>query len=183
MRTVRGFAVTVALYLSVVSVVGSVRADDPGASLGADDPAAGATGTPSLVGADLATTIAADTGEFDLDVPFTFTVAVINNGPADASGVRLSISFSRGAVYGRPEASQGTCGRVGDVVTCDLSGLAPGGMATTAVRLRPIAANYLEGTATVIGNEADPYMANNKAAHGVRKSGWPIVIDPVRTPV
>jgi hypothetical protein len=108
---------------------------------------------------------------------------VFNNGPTDASGVRLSISFSRGAVYGQPQPSQGTCERVNDVVTCDLGELAPGGLATTSVLIRPIAANYLEGTATVVGNEADPDMANNKVSRGVRKSGWPIVIDPVRTPV
>jgi hypothetical protein len=172
-----------AVYLSVVSVVGSVRADDPGDSPGADDSATGAAGPSSLVGTDLATAIAADTDEFDLDVPFTFTATVLNNGPLDASGVRLSISFSRGAVYSRPQPSQGTCGRVNDVVTCDLGTLSPSGMATTLVLIRPIAANYLEGTATAVGNEADPDMSNNTTSHSVRKSGRPIVIEPVRTPV
>ena len=183
MRTVRGFSVAVALYFSVVSAVAGVRADDPDASTDTDEPAADMAGPPSLTGADLATTIATDTGEFELDVPFTFTAAVRNDGPTGASGVRLSMSFTRGAVYGRPQPSQGLCERVSDVVTCNLGDLAPGGMATTSVLIRPIAANYLEATATVAGNEADPDTANNKASRGVRKSGPPVKIDPVGTPV
>lgn len=97
--------------------------------------------------------------------PLTYTVTVTNHGPDDAPGVTLTDQLPGGMAYGAPSASQGTCTRVGSIVTCLLGPLANGATATVTLPMVPTVAMTASTTASALptGGAVDPAQADNRA--------------------
>lgn len=95
--------------------------------------------------------------------PLTYTVHVINNGPSTASGVTVTNLLPVSVVVQSASPSQGVANISGSVVVFQLGSLLPGGQATGTIKVIPTADGTLVATATVIGNQVDPVMANNTA--------------------
>jgi uncharacterized repeat protein (TIGR01451 family) len=93
----------------------------------------------------------------------TYTLTVINNGPAAATGVLLTNSIAAGANFISVSASQGSISQTGQVVVCSLGTLSAGSLATVSIVARPTTAASITNIAVVKGNEGDPNLANNTA--------------------
>jgi uncharacterized repeat protein (TIGR01451 family) len=99
----------------------------------------------------------------------TYTIAVMNEGPAAATGVTLSDKLSNQVDFVSVESSQGTCDRNGRNVNCDLGTLAAdpyAQAATVTIKVRPSKDGQITNTATVEAgpDDTDPNPANNSAS-------------------
>src|SRR5207245_1259612 len=98
----------------------------------------------------------------------TYTIAVTNAGPADATGVTLSDTWPGGFTRGTTTPSQGTCTTTtGQNFSCSLGTIPAGGSATaTASYTVPAStpAGPQTNTVTVSSPVSDPNTANNTAS-------------------
>jgi uncharacterized repeat protein (TIGR01451 family)/CSLREA domain-containing protein len=92
----------------------------------------------------------------------TYTMAVENNGPSNATGVTMTDTLPAGVTFVSATPSQGTCTGT-STVTCALGSLAVGPIATVTLVVTPTAPDTITNTATVTGNETDLTPANNTA--------------------
>ncbi|MCC7201161.1 MAG: DUF11 domain-containing protein [Nitrospirae bacterium] len=100
----------------------------------------------------------------------TYTVTVINNGPASATGVLVTdyLPTSIGSLQVVPielisvTPSQGTCSGT-FVLSCDIGTLAGGASATITIVTKTLFTGIISNTATVSGNQNDPDNVNNSA--------------------
>ena len=123
--------------------------------------AAGALGQASQ-GADLQVTKTDSPDPVTAGARLTYTIAVRNNGPDRATGVRVTDTLPARTTFVSATASQGNCtGR--EPVTCNLGALASGETATITVVVEPRRAGTITNTARVEGNQADAVAANNVA--------------------
>src|SRR5262249_12591335 len=92
---------------------------------------------------------------------FTYTLAVQNGGPSDATGVAVTDTLPTGV--GFVSASSG-CTNASGTVTCTVGALASGANASvTIVVTAPATAGTITNTATVAGQPTDPNTGNNSA--------------------
>ena len=98
-------------------------------------------------------------GEF-----LTYTLAVTNHGPSNATGVTVTDSLPANVTFQSATTTQGTVTVTNGLLTANLSGLAVGNSATITVRVRvaPGTTTSLSNTGTVTGNETDPVPSNNQ---------------------
>lgn len=152
-------ATGVATHTSVVSVAG----DSSDTVASNDRRTLSATVVSASVNLGVAVTDSAD--PVLVGKPLAYTATVTNAGPDDAPGVRLVNTLPSAATYGTPVPSQGSCTRVGTMVTCLLGALEAGSSATVAFPLTPTSATTLADTATValVGIALDPVLADNRA--------------------
>ncbi len=94
----------------------------------------------------------------------TYTLRVVNHGPASASNVLLTDTLPAGVQLVSATASAGAC-TGGNPITCTVASLASGGTltATIVVRVLPSASGALVDTATVRSDQPDPVATNNGA--------------------
>src|SRR5262249_6639067 len=93
---------------------------------------------------------------------FTYTLAVHNGGPNDATGVAVTDTLPAGVTF--VSASTG-CTNASGTVTCTVGNLANGANATiTIVVTAPSTAGTITNTAPVAGQPTDPNTANNTAS-------------------
>jgi hypothetical protein len=97
--------------------------------------------------------------------------------------VKLNLSFSRGVTHDSTAPSQGACVVGSDGVACDLGELADTRVAIVTVQISPVGIAFIGGTASVVSGDVDNDMTNNRASITLERSGPPIIIDPVGTPV
>jgi uncharacterized repeat protein (TIGR01451 family) len=97
----------------------------------------------------------------------TYTIEVINNGAMTGTGVTVTDTVGApppaGLTFISATATQGTCSNSGDTTTCSLGILAPAGGATISLVFRARGPGQVTNTATVAGNQPDPYPADNSA--------------------
>ncbi|MCX7423126.1 MAG: hypothetical protein NT013_26815 [Planctomycetia bacterium] len=93
----------------------------------------------------------------------TYTLAVTNHGPSNATGVTVTDSLPANVTFLSASTTQGTVNVANGLLTANLNGLAVNNSGTITVRVRvsPSLTTSLSNTATVIGNEADPVPSNN----------------------
>lgn len=98
----------------------------------------------------------------------TYTVTVVNHGPAAATEVVLTDALPAEAELVSASATQGSCVRSGKgkrdgALTCDLGALAAGAAASVSIVVEPAKNGALTNMATVSAAQPDPNLANNSA--------------------
>ena len=94
-------------------------------------------------------------------IPFDYTLTVMNDGPDDATGVTVTDTLPSSFTLGTITPSQGSCGNVGNTVTCDLGTIANGANATVTITVTPTQAGIITNTAVVSGDQPDPDPSDN----------------------
>src|SRR5437867_4410554 len=118
---------------------------------------------PSGTDADLSLTVTDSPDPVMIGNAVTYSTLVINNGPANASGVRVTDTLPAGSSFVSAAASQGSCSQAGGVVTCSLGALNVGASARVTATVTAPNAGRLTNSVAVSGNEADLNSANNTA--------------------
>ena len=98
-----------------------------------------------------------------LNEPITYTVAVFNNGPADASEVVVEDSLPpevNFAGFGT-DVDRARCGESGRVVTCTIGDLADGATDFVRIVVNPTVEALVTNYVSVSGNEGDWYAPND----------------------
>ncbi len=98
---------------------------------------------------------------------FTYTLTVTNNGPSDASGLTVSDTVPPQFTVTGASSGAGSCGNVGNVVTCTLPTLANAGTWAITVNVTVNASTpggTYTNTATVSTTTADPVPGNDSAS-------------------
>jgi uncharacterized repeat protein (TIGR01451 family) len=122
-------------------------------------------------GADLAITKSGAPNSVVSGNRLTYTLAVTNNGPQDATGVTVTDALPGSLHVNSVSSSQGTCTRStatnpqpkGGTVTCTVGNLANGAKASITIVVTTTKPGTLINTAKVNGNETDPDTSNNSA--------------------
>lgn len=90
----------------------------------------------------------------------TYTHSVANHGPADATGVSLSVQLPDGVTLASATTTQGTCSGAARM-DCALGGLANGGSATVTIVVTTAVAGSLVERASVTAAQPDPSPGDN----------------------
>jgi uncharacterized repeat protein (TIGR01451 family) len=94
--------------------------------------------------------------------PFTYTLAVTNNGPAPATSVSVSDTLPAGVGFVDATGTGWTCSQTAGTVTCTMATLAVGAASPITITVTaPNDAAVLSNTATVSSATTDPTPANN----------------------
>lgn len=119
--------------------------------------------------ADLAVTETATPNPAMVRDSLSWTIAVTNNGTADATGVKVLDTLpTSGFSSISASASQGSCGApASGVITCNLGSLANGASASVTVNGIPTVAGTLSNQVSVVGDQTDGQQANNTATQTV----------------
>ncbi len=95
---------------------------------------------------------------------FSYSVQVTNNGPSNASGIRINDTLPAGLTF-KTAGSSSECTNAGQAVTCTISSLVVGNTTSRTIAVDVDASlpdgTKLTNTASVSGNEADPVQGNN----------------------
>jgi uncharacterized repeat protein (TIGR01451 family) len=116
----------------------------------------------------------------------TYTLAVTNQGPNIANGVVLTNLLPPGVSFISAVLSQGSCGRIGNEVTCNLGTLNSGAGLTVSLLVRPVTAGFISNRTFVGSQVIDATPDNNAVTQGtlvLTSSGTFANVSPVLTPV
>ncbi|OGO60658.1 MAG: hypothetical protein A2032_06555 [Chloroflexi bacterium RBG_19FT_COMBO_49_13] len=114
-----------------------------------------------LAESDLAVTKSDTPDPVVIGEPITYTLAVSNAGPDDATGVSVVDTLPAGVTFDHASAG---CVEASGVVTCEVGDLASGGLVEIIiVVISPSEAGNITNTATVSGDVADLNPSNNTA--------------------
>jgi uncharacterized repeat protein (TIGR01451 family) len=103
--------------------------------------------------------------------PLTYTIVVTNNGPSTASSVLLTDNLPPGVTFVSATSTRGSCTEASGTVTCSLGYLSSGRTATVTVVITPTRRGAITNRATVVGNETDPDLLNNRAVTQTQVGG------------
>ena len=84
-----------------------------------------------------------------------YTMTVANDGPASATGVVMTSTLGGGAGLESVDTTLGSCTPLSDGLSCHISSLAVGNVATVTVVVTPTAPGTITNTASVAGTEPD----------------------------
>jgi uncharacterized repeat protein (TIGR01451 family) len=102
----------------------------------------------------------------------TFTVTVVNWGPATADGVSLTATLPASAMLVSTTTSRGTCSGA-RTVSCELGSLAVFEKLTVTIVIRPLAPGTATNKATVTADETDGSPADNLFSKNVKVTPAP----------
>ncbi len=119
---------------------------------------------PTLGESDLALTVSDSPDPVTGTTPFTYTIAVTNNGPDAASALFVTQTLAAGVVFDRAIGGGWTCGASASLLTCTRPGAGLGPLPSISVQVTPgPAASVLTSLASVSAAELDPDAADNSA--------------------
>ena len=95
----------------------------------------------------------------------TYTLAVNNDGPSEATGVTLTDTLPAGVSFVSASAS---CNEAGGTVACAIGTLATGDGATVSIVVNPTGVSTINNAANVTANEGDPNTVNNRVIEATR---------------
>ena len=137
----------------------ATRFSEPGVSL------AGSTSEFSECRADLSITKTDEPDPVAVGAPLTYTIDVVNDGPAPATEVRVTDTLPSGVTVTSITPSQGDCTRIGSAVTCLLGLIGRNGAARVAIVLNPgSTVRPITNTARVSSELRDPDESDNSAS-------------------
>jgi uncharacterized repeat protein (TIGR01451 family) len=94
----------------------------------------------------------------------TYTVHVLNNGPATATNVRVTDPLPSSVTFVSATTTQGTCFQsVPGTVVCDVGSLPSGAHPDIVIRVTPQLSGNVTNTASIQSDQVDPTPANNSA--------------------
>lgn len=93
----------------------------------------------------------------------TYAITITNRGPADATGVRLTDSFSSNPAFVSVASSQGACTHDGGLIVCDLGSLRSGRSALVTLVVTASSMDPITNLAHVSGLELEVRPENNTA--------------------
>jgi uncharacterized repeat protein (TIGR01451 family) len=91
---------------------------------------------------------------------FTYTIVVVNYGPAAGTGVTVTDNLPAGVAFVSATPSQGSCTGTTSL-SCTLGTISAGGSAQLAVIVTKTVGGPVNNVASVTANETDPNVANN----------------------
>ena len=113
---------------------------------------------------DLALTLTDAPDPVAVSNSLTYTISVLNRGPSHATALTVTDRLPPGVRFVSAVSSNGSCGSVAGLVTCNLTNLPSGSRATLALLVTPQQAGTLTNTATVtVSGATDPLARNNTA--------------------
>ena len=112
--------------------------------------------------ADLQITMSAPTTA-TVVAPFTYTLAVANNGPADASGPTITDTLPPGLGFVSATAGRGHCSFTAPTVSCHFGFLGAGGSSTFSIVVTSTVGGPVVNTASISSNTPDAVPSNNTA--------------------
>lgn len=98
-----------------------------------------------------------------LNKPVEYEITVSNNGPDTANDVVVTDTMNRDVVVLSTTASEGTCAREADVITCTGASLAVGETLIITVMVRPQRLGDLTNTASATATGSEQADSNNTA--------------------
>lgn len=110
---------------------------------------------------NLAVTAAPPAGPVLLNQATTATCHVANQGPNDATGVRVTNTLPSGAVFISSAAEQGSCSAAGQSVVCSLGDIPAGSSPSISIQFAPRTVGSQNFTAAAAGTEEDSNPGNN----------------------
>ncbi|MBJ7458203.1 MAG: DUF11 domain-containing protein [Thermoleophilaceae bacterium] len=99
--------------------------------------------------------------------PLTYTLSVVNNGPATAEAVVVTDPLPAGLSYQSATPSVGSCTESGGTVTCQLGDMAINATAQIVVVAVPqdsVVGSTVTNTATAASTTPDPDLSNNSSS-------------------
>lgn len=123
--------------------------------------------------ADLSATKSDSPDPLAVGQTLTYTVAVANSGPANATAVTLTDTLPSSVTFVSATSTQGTCVEASGTVICSVGTLANGASATVTITVRPRIGVTITNTASVTGNEPDLNPTNNTASASTEVLGPP----------
>ncbi|MGB5623761.1 MAG: choice-of-anchor Q domain-containing protein [Gammaproteobacteria bacterium] len=155
-----GIEVVAPLTPATITNSATVSADEPDPD--ANDNTADEDTTIIDPSANLRVTQVEDFDPAGVNLPFTYTITVANQGPADATVVTLVDTLPGTVTFQTATPSQGSCSETGGVVTCDLGALINGATATVDITVTaPATPQTLSNTAVVSAAEPDGDLNDN----------------------
>jgi uncharacterized repeat protein (TIGR01451 family) len=117
--------------------------------------------------ADLVIGIDSTPDPVDTGQSITYTVAITNNGPANAAGVVVTNSLPSQASFLSSSPASPDCSQSGRLVTCNLGQLNASGsrQVTIVARISDIANGVITDTGQVTSSTLDPNQQNNAVDH------------------
>jgi len=152
--------------LQIVGTSGSVsRSASVRLTIGAADLSVvkSASPDPAIVGSDL-----------------TYTLAVSNNGPHDATGITVADTLPDTVRLVSVQGGEDSCRAEFPRIICTLSRLTPGRAATITLVVRPTAEGTITNRVSVKGDEVDTTPANDTASVVSRVLAPKIEVSPAR---
>ncbi len=122
-----------------------------------------ADGLGECPGADLSVGLTAQPEPATSGSDLLYTISVTNRGPSTAKSVTVSQLLPPSVIYRSSQSSQGAVSAAGNVVTCNLGGMAVGARATISVEVTTTADGAIGSSATVSSEQTDFDLANNTA--------------------
>jgi uncharacterized repeat protein (TIGR01451 family) len=106
---------------------------------------------------------AAGSANVESGAPFSYTLTVANDGPADATGVNLTDVLPAGFVLNTVTVSQGTYSTGAGTVTASLGTLGAGASATVTINGASVGPRTLTNVVNVTASQNDSNLGNNTA--------------------
>ena len=127
--------------------------------------------------ADLSVSLSTNSfGQASVNSNFNYIAGITNNGSASATAVTFTDTLPAGVTFVSATGTQGTCGAVGNVVTCNVGTLPSGTTAAVTITVTAIAAGTISNTASVASSTADTNAANNSATANINSTYAPGII-------
>ena len=92
---------------------------------------------------------------------FSYSLAVANGGPDDATNVTATDTLPAGVTYVSSSASQGSCSQLAGIVSCSLGDIDAGHSATVTITVVASGAGPYVNNASASAEEDDPNLNNN----------------------
>jgi uncharacterized repeat protein (TIGR01451 family) len=94
----------------------------------------------------------------------TYAINVTNEGPGNATGVRVTDPLPNGVSFVSAQASQGSCVNNNGTVQCTLGNIRADASAEVTIVVKPIKEGNITNTASVSSETVDPNSSNNSAS-------------------